>query len=59
MVLSVQDVMRLVAEKDVRFIRLQFSDILGIVKNVAIPAGELERAFNNEVMFDGSSIEGF
>ncbi|MBE3577137.1 MAG: glutamine synthetase [Limnochordales bacterium] len=56
---SIQDVMRLVAEQDVRFIRLQFTDILGIVKNVAIPASQLERAFNNEVMFDGSSIEGF
>lgn len=44
---------------DVRFIRLQFTDILGVVKNVAIPISQLERALNGEVMFDGSSIEGF
>jgi glutamine synthetase len=43
----------------IEFIRLQFTDILGIVKNVAIPISQLERALNNEIMFDGSSIEGF
>lgn len=43
----------------VQFVRLQFTDILGTVKNVEIPVGQLERALNNEVMFDGSSIEGF
>ena len=46
-------------ELDVRFIRLQFTDILGVVKNVAIPVSQLERSLNNEIMFDGSSIEGF
>lgn len=44
---------------DVRFIRLQFTDILGVVKNVAIPVSQLERALNGQVVFDGSSIEGF
>lgn len=44
---------------DVRFIRLQFTDILGVVKNIAFPVSQLERALNNEIMFDGSSIEGF
>lgn len=43
----------------VKFIRLQFSDILGVAKNVAIPRSQLERALANEIMFDGSSIQGF
>ena len=43
----------------VKFIRLQFSDILGVAKNVAIPRSQLERALNDEIMFDGSSIQGF
>lgn len=54
-----QDVMRLVQEEDVEFIRLQFTDIFGNLKNVAITVSQLERALNNECMFDGSSIEGF
>jgi len=43
----------------VKFIRLQFSDILGVAKNVAIPRSQLEKALDNEIMFDGSSIQGF
>ena len=43
----------------VRFIRLQFTDVTGILKNVAIPVSQLEKALNGELMFDGSSIEGF
>ncbi len=54
-----QDVLRLVQEEDVEFIRLQFTDIFGNLKNVAITASQLERALNNQCMFDGSSIEGF
>lgn len=54
-----QEVIAKCKELDVRFIRLQFTDILGVIKNVAIPASQLERALNNEIMFDGSSIEGF
>lgn len=53
------DILRLAEEKGVGFIRLQFTDILGIVKNVAIPVSQLKRALDNEIMFDGSSIEGF
>lgn len=56
---SKEDIIRLAKESNVRFIRLQFSDILGIVKNVAIPVSQLEKALDNEIMFDGSSIEGF
>jgi glutamine synthetase len=48
-----------VEEEDVEFIRLQFTDIFGNLKNVAITASQLEKALNNECMFDGSSIEGF
>jgi glutamine synthetase len=43
----------------VKFIRTQFTDILGIIKSWAIPVEQLEDAFENGVMFDGSSIEGF
>lgn len=54
-----KDILRLVEDEDVGFIRLQFTDIYGTLKNVAITTGQLERALNNECMFDGSSIEGF
>lgn len=57
--LTKDDVLRLAKEKNVRFIRMQFTDILGIIKNVAIPVSQLEKALNDEIMFDGSSIEGF
>lgn len=54
-----QDVLRLVQEEDVEFIRLQFTDMFGTLKNVAITASQLEKALNNQCMFDGSFIEGF
>jgi glutamine synthetase len=53
------DIMKMVAENDVRFIRLQFTDIFGSLKNVAITVSQLERALSNKCMFDGSSVEGF
>lgn len=53
------DIKRIVEEEDVEFIRLQFCDIFGMPKNMAITASQLEKALNNECMFDGSSIEGF
>lgn len=46
-------------ELNVKFVRLQFTDILGIVKNVSIPARSLPEALDGRMMFDGSSIEGF
>ena len=55
--LTKQDIMNLVAEEDVEFIRLQFTDIFGNLKNVAVTSSQLERVLNNECMFDGSSIE--
>lgn len=54
-----QDIMKIVEEEDVEFIRLQFTDIFGAMKNVAITASQLEKALDNKCMFDGSSIEGF
>ena len=54
-----EDIIRMVEEEDVEFIRLQFTDIFGMLKNVAITAGQLEKALDNRCMFDGSAIEGF
>ena len=54
-----EDIIRLVEEGDVEFIRMQFTDIFGQLKNVAITASQIRKAVNNEIMIDGSSIEGF
>ena len=59
MVYTREDIVRIVEEEDVRFIRMQFVDIFGQLKNVAITAGQLEKALDNRIMIDGSSIEGF
>ena len=56
---SKEDVLAMVEENGVKFIRLQFTDILGTLKNVAITDRQLEKALNNHCMFDGSSINGF
>jgi glutamine synthetase len=56
---SKEDILRIVKEQDVKFIRLQFTDIFGMLKNVAITSEQLEKALDNKCMFDGSSIEGF
>ena len=56
---SKEDIIRMVKELDVKFIRMQFTDIFGQLKNVAITASQIERAVNNQIMIDGSSIEGF
>ncbi len=56
---TAEDIIRIVKEENVRFIRLQFTDIFGAFKNVAITAGQLQKALSNQCMFDGSSIEGF
>ncbi len=57
--MKAEDVLKLVEEENVQFVRLQFSDINGNIKNVEIPTQELPRAFERGIMFDGSSIEGF
>ena len=54
-----EDIIRIVKEEDIEFIRMQFTDIFGQLKNVALTASQVEKAVNNQIMFDGSSIEGF
>ena len=54
-----EDIIRMAEEEDVEFIRLQFTDIFGTFKNVAVTASQLERAMENKCRFDGSGIEGF
>lgn len=51
-------VLRSVEERDIRFIRLWFTDVLGVLKSVAIAPAELENAFNEGIGFDGSAVEG-
>ena len=48
-----EDIIRIVKEEDVKFIRLQFGDIFGVLKNVAITSDQLEKALDNKCMFDG------
>ncbi len=54
-----EEILAIAEENDVKFIRLQFTDILGVVKNVAITVEQLPEALEGKVMFDGSSIQGF
>jgi glutamine synthetase len=56
---AAKDILDLATHNNVRFLRLQFTDILGINKNVEIPASQFEKALAGDIMFDGSSIEGF
>ncbi len=57
--LTNDDVRSLAKEMGVKFVRLQFTDIFGVLKNVAITVEQLDKALEGELMFDGSSIEGF
>lgn len=57
--LSNEDVLRLSEEYGVEFVRLQFTDMFGVLKNVAITVKQLQKALEGELMFDGSSIEGY
>lgn len=54
-----EDIIRLVQDEDVEFIRLQFTDILGTFKNIAITSSQLEKVLDNRCAFDASPIEGF
>lgn len=54
-----REVLKLCKAERIRFLRLQFTDILGTNKNVEVPAGQFDKALSGEIMFDGSSIEGF
>jgi glutamine synthetase len=54
-----EQILREASESNVKYIRLCFTDINGVLKNVEVPIGKLEEALDNEIMFDGSSIDGF
>ena len=54
-----QDILELAEAHHVRFLRLMFTDILGVNKNVEIPSSQFRKALDGDIMFDGSSIEGF
>src|SRR6267143_964294 len=52
-------VLRTLEERDIRFVRLWFTDVLGTLKSVSVAPAELEGAFTEGIGFDGSAIEGF
>ena len=54
-----EEIIQIVEDEDVEFIRLQFTDMFGMFKNIAITSNQLEAALDNRLMFDGSSVEGF
>ena len=54
-----EDILHLIKEENIQFIRMQFTDVFGTLKNVAITASQIEKALDNKIMIDGSSIEGF
>ncbi|HDZ75942.1 MAG TPA: glutamine synthetase, partial [Desulfobacteraceae bacterium] len=53
------EIMKIVEAQNVNFFRLQFVDIFGFTKNVAIPRSQIGKALDGQIMFDGSSIDGF
>ncbi len=57
--LTKEEIKQRIKEENVKFIRLQFTDLLGTIKNVEIPLSQLDKALDNQMVFDGSSIEGF
>ncbi|MGL4336137.1 MAG: type I glutamate--ammonia ligase [Turicibacter sp.] len=54
-----EEILRIANEEGVNFIRLMFTDLFGVLKNVEIPLSQLGKALDNSMMFDGSSIDGF
>ena len=56
---SREEILNIVEEEDVEFIRLQFTDMFGTMKNIAIPAGKLPKAMDDRCIIDAASIEGF
>ncbi|MEM8932179.1 MAG: type I glutamate--ammonia ligase [Acidobacteriota bacterium] len=54
-----KEILQLADDENVRFLRMQFTDLTGALKNVEIPRSQFEKALDNQIMFDGSSIEGF
>ena len=54
-----EEIKKIIKENNISYIRMQFTDMLGDIKAVEIPVGRIDDAFDNKIMFDGSSIEGF
>jgi glutamine synthetase len=59
MAITRDDILKIVKEENVNFFRLQFVDVQGFMKNIAIPGSQLAKALDGDMMFDGSSIDGF
>ena len=59
MTMTKEEIKTIIKENDISYIRMQFTDMLGDIKAVEIPASRIDDALNNKIMFDGSSIEGF
>ena len=57
--MDTKEILKVVDEEQVHFLRLEFTDIMGVLKNVEIPRSQFEKALDGQIMFDGSSIEGF
>ena len=57
--LTASEILRIAEEERARFLRLQFTDIMGVLKNVEVPRSQFKKALDGQIMFDGSSIEGF
>ncbi|MGW8195029.1 MAG: glutamine synthetase beta-grasp domain-containing protein, partial [Desulforhopalus sp.] len=54
-----EEIMQIIEDENIQFFRLQFVDIFGFMKNVALPKSQVEKALDGDIMFDGSSIDGF
>lgn len=54
-----KEILSICDEENVRFMRLQFTDLMGVLKNVEVPRSQFEKALDGQIMFDGSSIQGF
>ena len=54
-----EEIIKRIEDENVKYIRLQFTDITGTIKNVEVPVSQIEKVLDNKMMFDGSSIEGF
>ncbi len=59
MMMEGKEILKRMKEDEIKFLRLQFTDIMGIVKNKELPHSQFEKAINGDIMFDGSSVEGF
>jgi glutamine synthetase len=58
-IMNREEILRLADEQNVRFLRMQFTDLMGVIKNVELPRSQFEKALDGQILFDGSSIQGF